>query len=448
MNPTLPMNKMPSPPRARRRGFSRSVACRALAAVAVAVPALACDGGSDAPSGRAPGSVEYGARDSAGVVVVENAKPAEGSRLGWTISSEPLVSIGSPEGEGEWQLYRVRDATRLADGRIVVANGGSTELLVFDEAGQHLAAWGGEGEGPGEFLELNRVAVWSGDSIVASDNWQNRASFFDANGVHGRTNVLPGEVTGFLRRVLGAVSGDPTHVLLDVVSDSLLLTWPPPPLLSGFHQMDHVFEIKNADGSLLVSLGEYPGQRTYTATIDQENNFTLFAPLRHPFGQATEWAVWGDLVALGRTETYEIRAFRTDGSLARIVRRDHEPGTATRADLDARLEEAILLHVADIHEQLREIIPDVPMVEGVPAFGPVHGDALGYLWVAEFRAPGEDPSRTVWTVFDPEGVAQGFVETPGDLGVYEIGADYILGKVRDELGTEHVQAWGLERHLR
>ena len=54
----------------------------------------------------------------------------------------------------------------------------------------------------------------------------------------------------------------------------------------------------------------------------------------------------------------------------------------------------------------------------------------------------------MWTVFDPEGVAQGFVETPGDLGVYEIGADYILGKVRDEVGTEHVQAWGLERRLR
>lgn len=246
---------------------------------------------------------------------------------------------------------------------------------------------------------------------------------------------------------MGAVSGDqPTHVLLDVVSDSLLLTSAPPGLASGFQQMDHVFEIKNADGSLLASLGEYPGQQTYTTMIEQEVNFTLFVPLPHPFGQTTEWAVWGDLVAFGRTEAYEIRAFRTDGSLARIVRRDHEPLTATRADLDARLEETIRLHSAEHHESLLGVIPDVPMVEGVPAFGPVRGDALGYLWVAEFRPPGEGPSSpTVWTVFDPEGVAQGFVETPGDLEVYEIGADYILGRVRDEVGTEQVQAWGLER---
>lgn len=440
-----PMTKILSALRVRR-GLSRSVACRALAAVAVAVPALACDGGSDAPRGRAPGSVEYGARDSAGVIVVENAKPAEGSRLGWTMSSAPLVSIGTAEGEGEWQLYRVRDATRLADGRIVVANRGSTELLVFDEAGLHVASWGGEGEGPGEFVELDRVAAWSGDSIVASDSYQKRVSFFDGDGVHGRTSVLPGEVTGLLRRVMGAVRGDqPTHVLLDVVSDSLLLTWSPSGVLSGFQQMDHVFEIKDADGGLLASLGEYPGQQTYTATVQQEENFMLFVPLRHPFGQTTEWAAWGDLVAFGRTETYEIRAFRTDGSLARIVRRDHEPSMATRADLDARLEEVILRQGAELQEGLREIIADVPMVEGVPAFGSVRGDALGYLWVAEFRSPGVDPSQTVWTIFSPEGVVQGFVETPGDLEVYEIGPDYVLGRVRDELGTEYVRAWGLER---
>ena len=37
------------------------------------------------------------------------------------------------------------------------------------------------------------------------------------------------------------------------------------------------------------------------------------------------------------------------------------------------------------------------------------------------------------------------VETPPELVIYEIGEDYILGKVRDELEVEYVQDWGLDR---
>ena len=39
----------------------------------------------------------------------------------------------------------------------------------------------------------------------------------------------------------------------------------------------------------------------------------------------------------------------------------------------------------------------------------------------------------------------GFVETPHGLVIYEIGADYLLGKVRDEPGVEYVQLWPLDR---
>ena len=417
-----------------------------MAVVLAAMTVVACDGGSDVPV-RGPGPVEYGTRDSAGVVVTENHRPPDGSRLGWTTSPAPVVSVGTQEGEAEGQLYRVRNATKLPDGRIVVANSGSQELLVFDSNGDRVAAWGGLGEGPGEFEALGRVAAWRGDSIIASDTYQFRVSVFDANGVHGRTTALPGAVGGFMNRVLGAMADQgPSHVMLAPVSDSLLLTWNSPIGMSGFQRQGHVFEVKRPAGDLLASLGEYQGPQTYTATVDQDN-VMVFIPIRHPFGHTTEWAVWGDLVAFGRTEIYEVRAFRADGSLARIVRRDHEAGAPTRAELDARLEEVILQGRPDVREHLQTVVADVPMVETFPAFGRVLGDALGYLWVAEFRRPGDDPSRTAWTVFDSEGAAQGFVDTPGNLEVYEIGADYLLGRVRDELGTEYVQVWGLERSL-
>ena len=104
---------------------------------------------------------QYGVRDSAGISIAENPRLAPDSRLGWRVGTEPLVSIGTPEAVPDFQFHKVEDATRLADGRIAVANGGSMELLVFDATGQYLASWGGQGEGPGEFAGLNRVRPWA-----------------------------------------------------------------------------------------------------------------------------------------------------------------------------------------------------------------------------------------------------------------------------------------------
>ncbi len=39
----------------------------------------------------------------------------------------------------------------------------------------------------------------------------------------------------------------------------------------------------------------------------------------------------------------------------------------------------------------------------------------------------------------------GFVETPAELDILEIGEDYILGRVVDEMGVESIQVWPLER---
>ncbi|WP_419943063.1 hypothetical protein [Candidatus Palauibacter sp.] len=61
------------------------------------------------------------------------------------------MSIGTAGGDPAYELFRVGGAMRLSDGRIVVANAGTGELRVYDPDGIHLASWGGQGDGPGEF---------------------------------------------------------------------------------------------------------------------------------------------------------------------------------------------------------------------------------------------------------------------------------------------------------
>lgn len=400
-----------------------------------------------------PDAPQYGVRDSAGIRIAENPRPAPDSRLGWSVSTEPLLSIGTTEGESTFQLYRVSDATRLADGRIVVANGGSLELLVFDAEGSHLDSWGGRGEGPGEFARLNRVRAWAGDSLIAADPGRGRVSILDSRGSHGRTVNLHSRSEGEAmmptapdqaQEPVGLMAVGP-DALIGVLPDGTLFTRDDEIVTIGFTRQDYAYALKTIDGEMsVVSLGTRPGPQTYAENFDAGGGF-LFIPFTHPFGQTTHTAVWGDLAVLGRTETYEIRGYRSDGSLARIVRCDFEPGTPTRAEHDAWFSRLLAGYSEERREQRAQVAANVPLVDAFPAFGAVVGDALGYLWVAEFKRPGDEYAGTLWTVFDGDGRMLGLVETPLIGTVFEIGEDYILGEATDELGVEHVRIWGLDR---
>ena len=115
----------------------------------------------------------------------------------------------------------------------------------------------------------------------------------------------------------------------------------------------------------------------------------------------------------------------------------------TSADVDAHIEGRRFFNEADRREYR-----SVPVAEHFPAFTSIMSDALDYLWVREYDLPGEERPAPLWTVFNPEGHVLGFVETPAGLSIYEIGADYILGKVISELGVESVQLWPLARSAR
>ena len=427
-------------------------ALRPAAALIAGVLFASC---GDQGSGRAPATnaPQYGLRDSAGIRIAENPRPAPDSRLGWTVSPEPLVSIGTPEGDSTFQLYRVSDATRLADGSVVVANGGSLELLVFDAEGNHLDSWGGRGEGPGEFAGLNRVRPWAGDSLIAGDPEQGRISIFDSEGTHGRTSVLHGrdEDEGLLATVadpaqsLGAIGTIVPDVLIGVLPDGILFTGGSDNIATvGFGRRDHAYALRTIDGDTRVSLGKYPGPLIYTENYQAGGGF-IFIPLTHPFGNTTHAAIWGDLAVIGQTEAYELRGFRSDGSLARIVRRDYEPGTPAQAEQDAHFREEFARYSDERRARTTEVAANVPLVDAFPAFGPVMGDALGHLWVADFKRPADEYAGTLWTVFDDEGRMLGLVRTPGGTTVFEIGEDYILGLGTDDLGVEYVEVWGLDR---
>ncbi len=67
-------------------------------------------------------------------------------------------------------LYRVTDAVLLGDGRIVVGNGGSGELLFHDQAGNVTSRAGGPGAGPNDVSRMGSLRrAFDSDSIDVID---------------------------------------------------------------------------------------------------------------------------------------------------------------------------------------------------------------------------------------------------------------------------------------
>lgn len=290
-------------------------------------------------------------RDSAGIRIIENPRPTEGSRLEWRIGPEPALSIGEADGEDPYTLYFVRDATRLRDGRIVVANGGSHELRFFDAQGNHLTTRGGEGEGPGEFERLLTLWPWPGDSIAAwrAPGWG--ISVFDTEGSYEHTFALADHATtpGFRWNPL-STTRDGAILVVGIANDESMI---------GVQLID-------GQGQLLTSLGTHPGSERSGATLG-----TIYR--RGPVV-----ALWNDLVIIGTNFRYELKAFTTDGRLARIVRRGHELRAPTEAEVLAYVEENARPGTAP--DEIRRQARSTPVAEHFPAYGSV---ASVQLWPLE-----------------------------------------------------------------
>ncbi|MEO8201379.1 MAG: 6-bladed beta-propeller [Gemmatimonadota bacterium] len=107
-------------------------------------------------------------------VVVESAPDT------WRLSSLPAVDIGVAEGDGPQELAGASSSIRLPDGRIIVANSGSSELRFFDSQGRFLHTSGRKGSGPGEFDGAIHLIPLGPETFAAFVD--PRLSLFDTSG--------------------------------------------------------------------------------------------------------------------------------------------------------------------------------------------------------------------------------------------------------------------------
>ena len=361
-------------------------------------------------------------RDSVGIQIVESLAPDWKRRTGFRIRDAPLAEIGRGNRGGPYALYEVNDATLMPDGTVVIADGGSHEVRLFDARGTFLTAVGGRGEGPGEFLHLSSVERYGGDSLAVLDRRQNRITilgpalatarvFRPQTGAGRLREVRPLDTPGFVALVAGEGGAADRD---------------------GYYRPTYGVVRLTADGKMVARLAALPGLAGYASSG---------VVLSAPFAADAHIDVREDIVTIGSSDGLEFRQLEIDGEVLRIIR---------VLSLDFRLSViAVERERAAIMEGMlptyRKLVEDMVFPEHRPGYADLLVDSEGFIWTAEYQGRAEEATAVAWHVFNPDGELLGKVEMPSRFEVFEIGDDYVLGKVDDELGIEVVQILGLER---
>jgi len=357
------------------------------------------------------------------------------------VDPNPLLSIGTFQGDSVYQLYRIQGAVRLEDGRIVVANAGSGEIRVFDGEGRFMVSHGRKGEGPGEFQRPTLAGILGPDTLVVVDTDLRRISLLQA-GVGFLSSVRISDDVGGGAYPQGMFS-DGTLVLgggFFWSSDGGV------ELNSGYSRRATAYRAAGLDGELATDFGEFAGSEFFMQIQDQGGGAISMSARLIPFGKFAMQAVGPDRFYYSSGDSWEIQGFDSAGELQRLIRHDRNPLPVHGEDLDALIQEEIgeLSDPSD-EPEVRTGYEEMPVPDFMPAMARLHSDARGYLWVEHYRRPGDE--TPVYDVLDPDGRLVGEVTLPPGLGILEIGDDYILALYRDELEVEYLKLLRLQRPL-
>jgi len=389
------------------------------------LPAVACTG-----NGASRGAFDV--RDSAGVQVVESFEPAWGPGEAWFVADEPTLSIGVEEGEEPYQLFRIGGAVRLSDGRIVVANSGSSELRFFDADGRFLMAAGGTGEGPGEFGEFSGMRMWQPRSgeLVLQDFGNDRVTVYDTSGTYARTVRFE------------PTADAPQAWLIGVFADGSLLAQAPegggrlngvPGELIQLAYRHLRYDQEGRQPALMLVL---PARTRYVNEFGGVRHFPFI-----PFVPEPVILAFDERLHVIRGSTAEIEQRSLDNEVTRITRWS-APGQHRVADVWEQYKAEELPEDEERRQRYMHFYEqDLQIPEHVPVASELRADADGNLWVRRYQLPWETDVR--WDVMERGERWLGTVVTPPRFTVYDIGTDYILGRQYDSLNVERLQLYEL-----
>ena len=324
-----------------------------------------------------PAASQSTVRDSAGVRIVESTRPAWPTGKGWTLSQQAEIDIGSGD-DSLYQLATVMGAVRLQNGRIAVANMGTSNIRMFDAKGRYVSSIGRNGQGPGEFEQVMGLLRIPGDTLAVLDQ-KNEVEYYAADGKFAR-----GLKTPQLQNAL-------------VLSEFLLFddgsyarsSWP--------QGHDHP-PGRWVDSLVVLAFTGTAPQGTVISrhpAVEFTKTTTLPGPQRVTFGPTGTIVAAGDGYFVGFPERYEIRHHRIDGRLDAILRAAWTPRPISSADIE-RYKEFLINMGAErgstvpprLLAQRKKMMEEAAFARQLPAYSMMMVDTDRNLWVASRTSNG------------------------------------------------------------
>lgn len=354
----------------------------------------------------------------------------------WHLAARPTVTIGG-EGNSHTEFLRVGRAMRLPGGQIVVSNGGTSEIRIFDKSGAFLRSIGRRGAGPGEFRDPHLLDS-AGDTLFIEDNPTRRITLVRVDGTLLKTIPIPGRdpagafiVDGRLRNgrwLVSTVRSPNIYGPERTYRDSARIGTLAP----------------NASGDV-VWLTVVPGMTFFVHNPTNAAHGDIVGVV--PLAPKAVSVVSGDEVIIGNTGDNVIGSYADTGAVLHLITL---PLTALPLT-DAKIAQARKLAVDQNPSErsrpwLNALYSRGVMGRSLPVFFDLVPGPESSLWVQ--AGPTDPATAALWLVLDlrdPEGKPRATLSSPPGFRITEVGADYVLGVHTDADGVETVQLYSLGR---
>jgi hypothetical protein len=241
------------------------------------------------------------------------------------------------------------------------------------------------------------------------------------SGAFGRS-LLPPSIGGVLRGAFG--------------DGSLLLAehmgWSGAPREGRSRPLGRAYRL-DPHGRVADTLPLFPGIEFHLAVMPPRGSgrggVTLSAP---PFGRRTVFAAAGQGSYAGSQDGFVVGHYDEHGTLEALVRWPDRDRAVT-PDQIARYERHELQGVSSESRRrtVARYLSEQTYPDLLPAYGDVLVEADGNLWVGDYHLDWQATRRS--TVFDRAHRMLGTVEVPGSFTMLQVGDDFVLGRVQDEI---------------
>lgn len=366
--------------------------------------------------------------DSAGVEILTSRGPAPNTD-GWRLELD--LEVGAAD--GPLAFGRVLDVAPRRAGGLWVVDGQARRVRAFDEHGQETLAFGGRGDGPGEFRSIGRITEEPDGSLRIGGRMPVELYAFEASGQPLGTTLLSADVY----REAASTDSDgpplgPTLAEWQFTGSGTAFVQTTTLDATEGHVTRRDALVRLEDGSRPTRLAtwEAPAMR---GGVTGELLLLQPAASWSPLPDGGVWLTFG--------ERYEIRRFDRRGELRSVLRRP-EARAALTPEVEKRFKSGLAAEARN--PAMLAMLENAVFPDSLPAIAGLWvSEKDGRLWVGVMdaaRPPRLDEPNAL-DVFAPHGRYLGRLPIPPGLRPTRITADHVYGVWRDALDVSYARRY-------